>query len=54
MNHLDSIGGTLLTILLFVVFKITLGQWAGIVTVLAGVSTLLLNIYRYNQDRKKK
>jgi hypothetical protein len=47
MSHFDSVGGTLITVVLFITFKLTLNEWAGVFTILAAISTIGLNVYKY-------
>lgn len=55
-NNYDSNGGvfmTILTVLLYFFTRFTVTEWAGIATILAALTTAVLNVYRFIQLKKR-
>lgn len=55
-NHSSghSIVSCVVTVILWIIFRFTLSDWAGVVTIIAGLSTFGLNIFKYLQTKDKK
>lgn len=53
-NGHGSVFMTLVTVLLYFHARFTITDWAGVATILAALSTVGLNIYKFFKDRKNK
>lgn len=57
MDHSTGHGSvymTLLTVLLYFSARFTITDWAGIATILAALSTVGLNVYKFIKEKEKK
>lgn len=45
---------TLLTVLLYFTTRFTITEWAGIATILAAMSTVGLNVYKFWKEKNNK